>query len=147
MSQSTFYNQVTGTLGNFAKRHGFSIAVSDDLEDPMGVSIILENDRFIVSAMRERTLMGNEENIWIHRKVRPKPRAPFREYSVGDLSAFIQGETDPYPLRVFADDAKDLLRFEDQCLCVDLLNSENLRIWRVDASRRQFGQKPIRRKS
>lgn len=146
MKHLTFFDQVVDTLGDFAQRHDFTITVNGEVDNPRGITVILENDSFIVSATRERTFIRDEETIYVHCKMRPRPRAHLRQYAVGDLSAFIEGKLDPYPVRDFSADAKDLLQYEDQCLNVDLLNSEELRVWRVDASRRQFGQRPIRRK-
>jgi hypothetical protein len=138
--QVIFFKQVVDKLGDLAKQRGFTITARDDLNDSRGTAVDLENDQFIISAIRER----DEENVWVHCKVRTRPRAHLRTYSIGDLAAFLQRKSDPYPLRSFSADAVDLIRYENQCLSVDLLNSEELRKWRVDASRRQFGVKKLK---
>lgn len=138
MRHTALFDQVCKILGDFAKRHGFIISVRGDLDEPRGVTIDLENDQLIISVNRER----DEESILIHCKVRPRPRAHRRTYSIGALSAFVQGRSEPFPLRSFSDDAKDRIHYENEFLNVELLNSEKLRLWELNASRRRWGQKP-----
>lgn len=142
MRHTALYDKVIAALGDLAKEQGFHINVRGDLDETRGVAIDLENDQFIISVTRNY----DEEEIWVHCKVRPRPRAHLRTYAVGSLSAYIQGRSDPYPLRNFMADCKDLLQYKDQFLDSSFLNSEELRAWKVDASRRHFGQKNIKRK-
>jgi len=137
MLHISLFDQVVDSLGDLAKQHGLAISVRGDLDDPRGAAVDLENDTFIISATRER----DEETIWVHCKVRPRPRAHLRTYYMGALAAFIEGRTDPYSLRSFADDAADLLRHEKKILSDDFLNAEDLRSWLNDASRRRYGPK------
>lgn len=139
MRHTALYEKVIASLGDLAKEKGFQINVRGDLDEPRGVAIDLENDQFIISVTRNY----DEEEIWVHCKVRPRPRAHFRTYAVGSLSAYIQGRSVPYPLRNLTADCNDLLQYKDQLLDPSFLNSEELRIWEVDASRCHFGQRKI----
>lgn len=148
MKPFTLLDQVIGVLGDLAERHGFEIDVDGDAVGAgagagAGYAVVtLDNDMFTISVTRDR----GEEAVYVLCKVRPRPRAHLRRYHVGALAAFIRRERDPYPLRDFYADAADLLRHEGRILTPKLLNSEELRRWRVEASRRQFGQKPRRSK-
>ena len=131
MSTRPFADRVTSKLGDLAERHSMSIRCEGTPGTQNGELVYLENDSLAIVASNERS----EESISICCKVRPRPRAHLRHYSIGSLCAFLDGETKPHPLRDFSQDADDLLRLEDECLCIDTLNSEDLSEWELEASR------------
>lgn len=131
MIERPFAERVIRTLGELAERHSLSIRCEGTPGTQNGELVYLENDRLAIVASNERS----EESISISCKVRPRPRAHLRSYSLGSLCAFLDGKSSPHPLRDFAQDADDLLRFEHECLSIDTLNSEELHDWQLTASR------------
>ena len=131
MTTRPFADRVTSKLGDLAERHSLSIRCEGTPGTQNGELIYFENDRLSIMVSNERS----EESISICCKVRPRPRAQLRHYSIGSLCAFLDGKLKPHPLRDFAQDAEDLLRLEDECMSIDTLNSEDLREWELKASR------------
>ncbi|MEM9282063.1 MAG: hypothetical protein AAGA96_09565 [Verrucomicrobiota bacterium] len=137
MSAGPFAERVTKKLSDLASRHSLSIRCEGTPGTQNGEVVYFENDSFSIVASNERS----EESIHVYCKIRPRPRAHLRNYSIGSLSAFLDGKTKPHPLRDFTRDADDLIRLENECLSVETLNSEELRDWEKAASRAFWGNR------
>ena len=130
MTTRPFADRVNSKLGDLAERHSLSIRCEGTPGTQDGELVYLENDSLAIVASNERS----EESMSVCCKVRPRPKAQLRHYTIGSLCAFLDGEPKPHPLRDFARDADDLLRLEDKCLSIEALNSEDLSEWELEAS-------------
>ncbi len=131
MTNRPFADRVCKKLGYLAKRHAMSSRFEGTPGTQNGEGVYFENEHFCIVVSNERS----EESISVLCKIRPRPRAQLRYYSIGSLVAFLDGKSKPYPLRDFARDADDLLRLELECLSIDTLNSDELHDWHLKASR------------
>ena len=93
------------------------------------------SEEFVLEVIRDRS----QEWIQVGTKVRPKPRAPLRSWSMGHLVAFLDKQSDPYPISDLKTEAHWLKERGDEILDSSLINSDELRKWAVLASHRLFG--------
>jgi hypothetical protein len=118
-------------------RHGFTVASFGP--SSMGEEAVrLDSEEFTVKIYRDR---GGSEWITVGSKVRPKARAPLRNYLLCRLIAFRDG-SEPNPACDLKAEAKWLADHADVVLDSALINSEELRSWNVDAARVMLGEKP-----
>jgi hypothetical protein len=101
-------------------------------------AVELHSDEFIVLIHRDR---GRNEWVEVGTKVRPRPRAPLRSYLLSRLIDYRDGSEPNQKSRLEAE-ARWLDEHEEEILDSSLINSEQLRLWDIDATRVQFGQKP-----
>lgn len=121
-------------LGPFVSRHSLVFGESDI--NAMGEwYVVLENDQFTILVTRDR---GNHESIEIGSKVRPRPRAHKRQWSLSHLRGFLEGGKDHYSFKNLADQVAWLGENEEKLLDVSLLNSDEMNKWAVKASQRLF---------
>ena len=133
-------DRVHRCLGPLIERRGFTVE-SD--EGTMGEAWVrLQSEEFFVEVYRDR---GGREWITIGSKVRPKPRAHLRNFLLSRSSSYLDGKLDPNPKIDLEAEAGWLLANQDVILDSSFINSEDLRLWNVDAARVLFGQKPRRR--
>ena len=139
MPSVSLVERVRRLLGEFIADHGFVVTAGDDQTNPFGAWARLETDEFVIGVVRDR----GQEWFTAGSKVRPYPRAPRRHWPLGHVVAYLDGAADPYPISELEIEAGWLVRRAGEILDSRLLNSEGLRRWSVNVSRRGFGQKPI----
>src|SRR3954470_23754047 len=132
MPSEPLVEQVRRVLGGFLEDHGFDVAAGDDQANPFGAWARLESEEFVIGVVRDR----GQEWFTVGSKVRPKPRAPRRHWPLGHIVAYLDGAAGPYPVSGLELEAGWLVRRAGEILDSTLLNSEGLRRWSVEASRR-----------
>ena len=137
MPTNSLFDRVRHLLGPLIEQRGFSITTVGDQTSSFGACVHLRTSEFLVDVVRDR----GQESITVGTTVRPKPRAPLRSSTLAHLVAFLDGQTDPYPVSDLETEARWLTERADQILDSSVINSEELRKWKVRASRRQWGQR------
>lgn len=118
--------------------YGCGLTAEGDQRSSWGAIVELRSAEFIVTIQRDR----GQEWIRVGATERPGPRKPRRSSSLGHLVAFLDGEPDAYGIFGLDVEMGWLRDRRDEILNVATLNSEELRRWKVRASRRLFGQEP-----
>jgi hypothetical protein len=131
---------VRRSLGLLISRRRFTLKAWGD--PAWDQAVLLESGEFTVHVLRER---GEKAWILVGSTVRPRKRAHLRSYLLSRLVAYLGMVEDPNREVNFADEVKWLHDYEDQVFDTALLNSEDLRIWNVNAARRMFGHQPRKR--
>jgi hypothetical protein len=143
MNSESLPHYFTSSLHNLIKANNFSISVGGDIFEQKGFTINLENNYYIISLIKE----GNEETVLVQCKIPPNPKAKLSTYYLGQLVAFIQGRKVPYQKRKLASEINDLIKYENEILKVDFLNSVKLRKWCTKAAQAQMKQKRKNKKA
>jgi hypothetical protein len=142
MKHTDLFNAVQDKLGGLREAHGMSISIQGDLDDPRGIGITLQNQDIQIFVSRDH----GHEHVEVNCLTRPRPRAHLRGYSVKRLKAYLDGKMSADASTSLREDLDTLLKHYDKFLDPAFLNSEDLRLWNVDAARIMFGEKPRNRK-
>lgn len=117
---------------------GYQVTADGDQRSIWRAGVELRSAEFVVNVVRDR----GQEWITVGTTVRPGPRKPLRRWPLGHVVAFLDGRADPYGLVGMDTQMSWLLDRRGEVLSVPVLNSEELRLWAVRASRQLFGQRP-----
>ena len=99
--------------------------------------VYFENAEFILGVSQDR---GGFTSIELGSKKRIRPRAHMRgPWSMSHLRGFLEGSKDNYKFTSIDSEALWLERNQNQLLDSELLNSDKLNKWAVEASKRLFG--------
>ncbi len=137
MNQPELQKRVTDALEPLVSEEMFEVTNYD--AGGMGSELLeLESPTFLIRVLVERG--GSEPALELGAKARPGPRKPLRSYWASQLRAFLEGDLRHYEFNSFEDEAGWVCEERAALLDEEFLNSEELRIWAVKASRRLFGQ-------
>jgi hypothetical protein len=140
MASGSLLAKVRRLLGPLIKQRGFTIVAEGDQQSTVGACVQLHSSDFVVLVIRDR----GQERMVVGTTTRPKPRAPIRSWPLGHVVAFLDDQSDPYPVSNLTTEACWLKDRPDEILDASLLNSEELREWAVRASRRLWDQRARR---
>ncbi len=101
--------------------------------------VTLDNKEFTIVVSRDRAGHGAIE---LSSKLRPRPRAHMRQWSLSHLRGFVEGLKEHYVFKDLEEQFGWLEKNQEVLFDSTLLNSDALNKWAVKASRRLFGQDP-----
>jgi len=121
--------------------HGLQMVKHD--QSAMGEwYVYFESPEFILGVSQDR---GGFLSIALGSKMRLRPRAHMRgPWSMSHLKGYLEGSKDHYKFSNIEAEALWLESNESQLFDSAFLNSDELNIWAVKASRRLFGEDPKR---
>lgn len=116
------------------KRSNCVVKFNGTQDSDFGAAVASYCDDYIIEVVRNR----GQEWVNIHCRVRPRPRAHYRIYSVGALAAYLDGASSPYPVSTLEAESKWLVEHAEHALDVSLLNCDELHRWHKRAARHLF---------
>ncbi len=116
---------------------GYEVTADGDQHSTLGASVELRSAEFVVTVVRDR----GQEWITVGTTVRRGPRKPLRWWPLGHVVAFLDGRADVYGVVGLDTEMRWLRERWDEVVSAPVLNSEELRRWALQASRRLFGQR------
>ena len=139
MTESEWVDNAIRFLGDIVSRYDFVVS-TEETHGSMGEGhAVLENAEFWITIERDRG--GSPEWIIVGPKARPRPGAHMRSWSLSHIRGFLDGLDDHYRFQNLEDQCAWFEENHEQVLDVDLLNSDSLQRWAVQASKRLFGKK------
>jgi hypothetical protein len=126
---------ILNKLSYFIDRYG--LAVTDSSESSMGEWYInLEGSEFFISVSHDR---GGSTFIDVGTKVRKRPRAHIRDWSLGYIRGYLEGKNEHYRFSNIDDQIEWLRDNENTVMNSSFINSDDLNTWAVKVSKRMFG--------
>ncbi len=129
--------EIEKMFAHFMQKYSFQITEFD--KSDMGEwYVIIHNNELLITISNER---NGQKTIEIGSKKRPKPHAPFRNWSLSHLRGFLDNKKEHFIFKDLQDQVNWLETNSTNILDPSFLNSDQLKKWAKTASRKQFENK------